>query len=272
MALPAPAPGTTILITGASSGIGTDLARELARRGYGLTLVARRRERMETLAAELTAKHDIVVDVQTCDLSDAGARAELLAGLTAPGATPVVGVCSNAGFGTIGDFKDLDLAREVEEVRLNVSAAHEIAGTFVVPMIERGAGAILMTASVAAFQPIPRMATYAATKAFVLSFSEALHSELAGTGVSCTALCPGPVKTEFNSTAGVEEQDGPSIDFLVQVPAQEVAAAAVRGMVEGRRSVIPGLGARTLATAGRLTPRTLLLPLTKLVGAERILD
>ena len=179
MALPPPSYGSTILITGASSGIGADLARQLAERGYNVTLTARRRERLEELAGELREAHDVHVDVETCDLGDAAARRKLTGKLLA-GEREVVGVCNNAGFGNLGRFLDLDLEQETDVVRLNVEAVHELTGAFLPRMVEQGSGAILNVASTAAFQPLPGFATYAASKAFVHSFSEAVHSELDG--------------------------------------------------------------------------------------------
>jgi short-subunit dehydrogenase len=144
-------------------------------------------------------------------------------------------------------------------VQLNVAAVHELTLAFLRPMVERRAGAILNVASLAAFQPVPGMATYAATKAFVQSFSEALHAELAGTGVSCTVLAPGPVPTEFGAVAGTEDLDSLVPGFVTEPP-EEVAAAAVRGMLRGRRSVVPGTATKALATGGRYVPRSILLP------------
>ena len=177
MALPAPSYGSTILITGASSGIGADLARQLAERGYNVTLVARRRERLEELAGELREAHDVHVDVETCDLGSPAARGRLTKKLQ-EGEREVVGVCNNAGFGNLGNFLDNDLEQETDVVRVNVEAVHELTGAFLPRMVEQGAGAVLNVASTAAFQPLPGFATYAASKAFVHSFSEAVHSEL----------------------------------------------------------------------------------------------
>ncbi|HEX4109340.1 MAG TPA: SDR family oxidoreductase [Solirubrobacteraceae bacterium] len=271
MSLPPPSADATVLVTGASSGIGEEMARDLARRGYGSTLVARRRERLDALAAEIEAEHEVKVRVDTCDLGDAEARAALVRRLKGRSRPPVVGVCNNAGYGSLGRFYELALKSEMDEVQLNVAALHHLTGAFLPKMVERGAGAILNTASIAAFQPIPSMATYAATKAFVLSFSESLHEELSGTGVSVSALCPGPTRTEFNAVAGVSDDGGSfSIPGLHSDPGQ-VARAGIAAMVRGRRVVVPGLSANAMATAGRYSPRKLLLPLTRLVGADRVL-
>lgn len=262
MSLPSPTPDSTVIVTGASSGIGAELARELARRGYGLTLVARRRERLTELADECRRRHGVAVDVRAADLSKPASRTRLITAMhTSPGR--VVGLCNNAGFGSFGRFQNLPLETETEQVRLNVDALHELTGAFLPNMVLRKQGAILNTGSIAGFQPLPANATYAATKAFVNSFSEAVHTDLAGTGVSCTALCPGPVRTEFGEVAGLGAANGAGPDFLWGSP-DDVARAGVEAMIKGRRSVIPGLSNRAAALGGRLTPRTLLLPLARL--------
>ncbi len=267
MSLPQPASGQTVLITGASSGIGTELARQLAALGHGVTLVARRREKLDELADEVRRAHGVEARVIAADLIDADARERMIADLREGGAV-VAGLCNNAGFGSFGHFVDMDKERESDMVRLNVLALHELTGAFVDPMVQRGEGAILNVASIAAFQPLPNMATYAATKAFVQTFSEALHAELHGTGVSCTSLCPGPSPTEFGETAGVGEQES-SIPSAAMVAPADVAAAAINGMVKGRRSVVPGSFAKASAFGGRFVPRSVLLPATR-VAAGRL--
>lgn len=255
MSLPDPSPTSLVLVTGASSGIGTELARGLAARGHDLAIVARRADRLETLAQELRDEHGVAVDVHVHDLGKRSERRVLLAALEADGRT-VVGVCNCAGFGTAGSFLELDLERELEEVEVDVAAVLELTHAFLPAMVRAGAGAVLNVASIAAFQPIPRMATYSASKAFVQTFSEAVHEELRGTGVSCTALCPGPVPTEWAQTAGAEAvMIGPA-----QVSPRAVAAAAIGGMVDGRRSVVPGVVPKAMSVGGRFTPRTVLLP------------
>jgi short-subunit dehydrogenase len=263
MSLPGPEPSTAVVITGASSGIGTELARQLAERGYNLVLVARRRERLEELAGTLRARHGVGVDLDDMPVGDPDARARLIGSLH-EGEREVVGLCNNAGFGTYGRFQELDFEREQEEVRVNVEAVHHLTGALLPRMLERGAGAILNVASVAGFQPIPYQATYAATKAFVLAFSEALHTDLLGTGVSCTALCPGPTKTEFVEVAEMQGLESNAPGFLWQ-GADEVAHEAIEGMVRGRRTVIPGATNKVTAQAGRLTPRSVLLPVMRAV-------
>jgi short-subunit dehydrogenase len=264
MALPPPSYGSTILITGASSGIGADLARQLAERGYNVTLTARRRERLEELADELREAHDVHVDVETCDLGDEDERKKLIAKLQ-KGEREVVGVCNNAGFGKVGRFLNLELDSELSVVKLNVEAVHHLTAAFLPRMVEQGSGAILNVASTAAFQPLPGFATYAASKAFVHSFSEAIHSEVAGSGVSVTSLCPGFTKTEFEEAAGAEEQ-AQKLPGFTWMESEDVARQGVEGMVSGKRSVVPGMINKVTSTSGRFLPRTVLLPLVDRVS------
>ena len=268
MSLPAADPDHTIVITGASSGIGAELSRQLAARGHGLTLVARRRARLDGLAAELREAHGAQADVRTCDLADADDRQRLIAELRED-SRRVVGVCNNAGYGSVGTFSELELDREVGEVRLNVEALVEMTGAFLPDMIEHGNGAILNVASTASFQPLPGMAVYAATKAFVRSFSEAVHAELAGTGVSITALCPGFTETEFAEVAGAGSFEGKMPSFLV-LNATDVAREAVDGMESGARSVVPGAIHKAHAFSSRFVPNTLLLPIARRVAEDRL--
>ncbi len=258
MALETASDSTTVLITGASAGIGSEMARELASRGHGVTLVARRADRLEELAAELTERHKITATVIPCDLGDAIARAELIEGLQAGPA--LAGLCNNAGYGISGRVANNEADRERQMVELNVVAVHDLTLRVLPGMIERGTGAILNVASTAAFQPLPGFASYAATKAFVLSFTEALSAELSGTGVSCSALCPGPVKTEFATVAGSTTMEDSLPDFAV-VSAEEVARQAIDAMESGSRTAIPGMANQVQALLGRIAPRSLVLPL-----------
>jgi uncharacterized protein len=251
MALPPPAPDSTCVVTGASSGIGAELAHELSRRGHAVTLVARREERLRELAGQLGPR----AGFQVCDVADADARKGLAEGLTARGVEVSV-LVNNAGFSTSGPFAHSDRARELEMVRTNVEAVVDFCALFLPPMVERGRGAILNLASTASFQPLPMQAGYAATKAFVLSFSESLYSELAGSGVSVTALCPGPVKTEFAEVAAL---DAGALPDLFWAGPKEVAEAGIRGLERGKRVVIPGALNRAGAIGGHHAPRSLLL-------------
>lgn len=174
----------------------------------------------------------------------------------------VTGLCNNAGYGTSGAFAKLPLATETDEVRLNVEALHELTGAFLPPMVSRGQGAILNVASIGGFQPLPGMATYAATKAFVIAFSEAIWSELRGSGVSCSVLCPGPTRTGFSTIAGVGDIER-LLGHTFASPAA-VAHAGVQAMITGRRLVIPRARDRALARVGRMTPRGLELASVRL--------
>jgi short-subunit dehydrogenase len=255
MALPPPDADATCLVTGASSGIGADIARALAARGHGVTIVARRTERLEQLAAELRERHGARVETVGCDLCDEDARQRMRAEIEERGLTVEV-LVNNAGFGTAGRFDRLDLERELEMVRLNVEAVVDLCGRYVPAMVQRGRGAVLNVASTAAFQPLPRQATYSASKAFVLTFTDALHEDLADTGVTATTLCPGPAKTEFMTTAGMDWEGLP--DFIWSESAV-VAEAGVKGLERGRRVVVPGVVNRAGALGGQHVPRGLLL-------------
>src|ERR1700737_3378267 len=253
MSLPKPSSQAAVVITGASSGIGTELAGGLARRGYPLVLVARRRERLDDLADELRTQYSVGVDVMPLDLSDAGSREKLAERLRSE---PIAGLCNSAGFGTSGVFYELPLERESEEVTLNALALMELTHAALPGMVERGAGAVMNIASIAGFQPLPYMAVYSATKAFVQTFSEAVHEELHGTGVSVTVLCPGPVPTEWAEIANAERFSIP----VAQVSPRDVAEAAIGGMLSGKRSVVPGIVPKAVSIGGRYVPRSLLLP------------
>jgi uncharacterized protein len=267
MALPPPSPGSTCLITGASSGIGAEVARALARRGHGVTLVARREDRLRDLAAQLSDAHGVRAETLGCDLGDEGARTRMLAAFSELGLIVEV-LVNNAGFGTAGRFAELDQERELEMVRLNVEAVVALCGRFVPEMVERGRGAVLNLASTAAFQPLPRNATYAASKAFVLSFTDALHAELKESGVTATTLCPGPVQTEFVEVAGMDgaAESAPS---FVWSSADSVAEEGVRGLENGKRVVVPGKLNAAGALGGQHVPRSLLLRLAQRFSPTR---
>jgi hypothetical protein len=261
MALPAPAPDRTCLVTGASSGIGVEIARLLAGRGHGVTLVARREDRLRDLADELTADHGIRAEVLAADLTDAGARSDLVTALDALGLGVDV-LVNNAGFSTTGRIQDATGDSEVAMVRLNVEAVAHLCALFVPGMVERGQGGVLNVASTAAFQPIPGQAGYGGSKAFVLSYTQAMHQELKGTGVSATALCPGPVDTEFAEAAGFDPDEAENaLPSFMWVDAVDVARAGIDALDRGTGVVIPGLANRATATVAHLTPRRILLPL-----------
>ena len=248
------------LVTGASSGLGAELARGLSRRGFVVGLVARRRDRLERLASELPTRAEIL----PCNLADAGAREDLARRVNALRVDVEV-LCNSAGFGTYGEFTELDADREVEMLRANVEAVVDLAARYLPGMARRGHGTVLNIASTAAFQPIPRNATYAASKAFVLAWSEALHAELAPVGVTVTALCPGPMATEFQDVADAQ-------DFASKLPKPmwvepaEVAEAGLRGAERGARVVTPGVANRVSGQLSRLTPHALLLRVLRAAG------
>src|ERR1051325_400430 len=223
----------TALVTGASGGIGEELARLFAADGHALVLVARSEEKLRRLAEELGAKHGVAVRVLASDLSRAEAPREILEELTRAGVS-VDALVNNAGIGTWGLFAETDLKQELELLQINVVALTHLTKLFLPSMIARGRGYVCNVASTAAFQPGPLMAVYYASKAYVLSFSEALSNETAGTGVVVSALCPGPTETGFVAAAGMGDSKlfdrGP-------MGAREVAEAGYRGMLEGKRIV-----------------------------------
>jgi short-subunit dehydrogenase len=227
---------TTALITGASSGIGAELARIHAERKGNLVLVARRRERLEALKAELEQAHGITVHVIAKDLSDPEAPKQIHEELMARGMR-IDYLINNAGFGNGGFFHQQDWAKNEAMIRVNVSALAALTRWFVPEMVAYGSGRILNVASMAAFLPGPLQAVYYASKAFVVSFSEAVNNELAGTGVTVTALCPGPVDTEFIERANLKQAKG----FARTVSARGVAKAGYRAMLKGKTIIVPGL-------------------------------
>jgi uncharacterized protein len=261
MALPAPSPDSTALITGASSGIGAEIARELARRGHGVSLVARREERLRELAQELEGDHGVRAETIAADVSQQRPRDRLARELQERGLTVEV-LVNNAGFGSGGRFIELDGDHEASMVRTNCEAVVGLTSKFVPAMVERGGGAVLNVASLIAFQPVPFQATYGASKAFVLSFSDALHEELRATGVTVTAVCPGPVRTEFGDSGGFGGADDRIPSFL-WLEAPSVARAAVKGLEEDERVVVPGPINQLAALYGQHLPRSVLLPLAR---------
>ena len=260
MPLPPPAPDRTCLVTGASSGIGADIARELARRGFGVTLVARREEPLRALAGELATRHGVLAGVIAADLTQESSRSALAREIAGRGLTVDV-LINNAGFSTWGPVHRADRERELALVRTDVEAVVDLCTLFVPGLVERGRGAVLNVASTAAFQPIPGQAAYGGAKAFVLSYTQALRAELRGTGVSATALCPGPVETGFAQAAGTtDEEANATLPKIMWVSSEAVARAAVDGLERDRGLVIPGTANRVAAHAAHLTPRSLLLP------------
>ena len=230
--MPFDASGTTVLITGASAGLGAEFARRFAGRGADLVLVARRADRLEQLAAELRAAHPVTVTVLPFDLAAPGAGARLRSELAARDIR-VDSLINNAGFGTHGDFASADLDRLTSEIQLNVTTLVELSHTFL-PDLLRGRGALVNVASTAAFQPTPGMAVYGATKAFVLNFTEALWAEARGTSLTVLAVCPGPTRTEFFDVVGSEDAAVGRMQT-----ADQVVATALRAL--DRRSTPPSV-------------------------------
>jgi uncharacterized protein len=261
VALPEPRSSSTALITGASSGIGEAIARRLAQRGHGLTLVARREERLRALATELTDEHGVRAESVAADLGTPDGRGGMFERLAALGLEVEI-LVNNAGFGGSGNVHRSDPDRLAQMVRLNCEALVEIQARLTPAMVERGRGAVINIASTAAFQPIPGTATYAATKAFVLALSEATNSELGGRGVTVTAVCPGPVKTEFAEAAGLGDANE-KLPGFIWTDVEDVARAAVDGADRGNRVVVPGLMNRAGALLGQHSPRVLALPVAK---------
>jgi uncharacterized protein len=255
MAIPPPSPSTAAVVTGASSGIGAEFARQLAARGHGVFLVARREDRLRELASEIERDHGVRAEIAAVDLGDAADRRKL-PGLIARRELDVAVLVNNAGFTTVGDVH-LNPDRQLGMVRVNVEALVDLTTQWLPGMVERGAGAVINVASVAGFMPIPAQAVYAATKAFVRSFSEAVSAEVRGTGVTVTVLCPGPVATEFVEAGGFKNQSpGPSFVFS---SAHAVARAGIEGAEKGRRVVVPGIGNRVQATLGQHSPHAIML-------------
>ncbi|MGV8041606.1 MAG: SDR family NAD(P)-dependent oxidoreductase [Thermoanaerobaculaceae bacterium] len=245
--------GKTALVTGASSGIGMDLARLLAAEGCNLVLVARRRERLEALATELRGASPGRVEVVAADLAQPGAAALVVGHLDSTG-LEVDLLVNNAGFGLSGPFLATDMDVEREMVQLNVVALLELTKLVGRRMAARGGGRILNVASTAAFQPGPLMSVYYASKAFVLSFSEALSEELRGTGVSVTTLCPGPTRTQFQDRADLGGTR--LVNTLAGMASSlSVARTGLRGALRRKRLVVPGLLNTLGVLSVRLTPR-----------------
>lgn len=242
------------LITGASAGLGVDFARQYAAMGHRLVLAARRKDRLDALADELGNARAVAID-----LSVAGAAERLLADVAAAGEHGDI-LVNNAGFGLVGQFSALDGARQREMIDLNVGALTDLAHGVAADMKARGRGQIINVASTASFQPGPGMAVYFATKAYVLSFSEALHEELRPHGVHVSALCPGPTSTEFGEVAGFGGNK--AVEKLAADP-DAVVRAGIEGGAKNRAVVVPGLSNKLSSQANRFLPRA---TIRKIVG------
>ncbi|MBR0698429.1 SDR family oxidoreductase [Bradyrhizobium diazoefficiens] len=252
------------LITGASAGIGTELARVFAANGHRLALTARRADRLEALASELVAKGGKKPIVIACDLEAPDAGATIAARLAAEG-VELDHLVNNAGFGVFGDAIERDRDEQIGIVDVNVRALTDLSLRFADQLI-RNKGGLLNVGSVAGFLPGPGMAVYYASKAYVISFTEALRAELAPRGVRVTVLCPGPVPTEFQARAGVGSQHDTA---LLNVSAADVAQEAYRGLMANKRAVLPGLGIKIVPFALRFFPRGFILAATSRFQRQR---
>ncbi len=248
------------LITGASAGIGTEFARVFAAHGHDLVLVARRESLLTALADEIAATGRPRPIVLAMDLGQRDAVPKLAAALASRGVEPAI-VVNNAGFGLVGPAAEIDRGQQLAMIDLDVRALTELSLAFV-DSLARHRGGILNVASISAFLPGPGMAVYYASKAYVVSFSEALHSELSNLGIKVTALCPGPVATEFQARAGLR-RGGAAQKGLLSLPARRVAEVGYDGFMCGKRVVIAGLGNRIAMFFTRLMPHALLLPIVR---------
>jgi short-subunit dehydrogenase len=261
MSLPRPAADSTALVTGASAGIGAEFARALAARGHGVTLVARRAERLEALARELSDRHSVRAEVVVADLTDEAERDRLAVEVEKAGLSVDI-LVNNAGFGVYMPFWAGDRERELDQVRLLVEAVVDLSARYLPGMVRRGRGTIVNVASTSGYQALPGSATYAAAKSFVILHGEALHEEVRDRGVTVTTVCPGPVRTEFEQTSDPA--------FLARMPkplwltAERVAADALRAAERGRRTVIPGGPlVRAAFAPNRRIPTAITLPVTR---------
>ncbi len=247
------------VVTGASGGLGEAYARELARQGSNVVLVARSVDKMEVLAEQLTARHGVETMVLPCDLSDPAARTALIATLDT---LEIHTLVNNAGFGTMGMLGELDRGRVVNEAELNVVALTALTHAVVPKMVVRGDGVIINVASLAAFQPMPQMATYAATKSYVLSFTSSLWGEMEGTGVRVVCICPGPTDTSFFHNAG-------NGDVMKQRRRPEqVVSTTFDALRAGKPYVVDGLGNKVLSKLSRFVPTALLVRAAAWVGTR----
>ncbi|MGH9188966.1 MAG: SDR family NAD(P)-dependent oxidoreductase [Acidimicrobiales bacterium] len=250
----------TALVTGASSGIGRAFALALAAKGCEVVVVARRRDRLESLASE----HGSKIEVLVADLTDPEGVAAVEQRL-GDRQRPVELLVNNAGFGGSGPFASQPVDREEREVRLNVLAPVRLTSAALPGMIERNRGGIVNVSSIAGVQAVPYLATYAATKAYLTSFSQSLHEEVRGQGISVVALLPGMTRTEFHQTAGLDRSRVPGPAWL---SAEEVAEAGLRALERGQAVCIPRVGYRVLAAISRMAPWTLNRKVSALVGRQ----
>ncbi len=257
-------PHKTVLITGASSGIGLELSRLFARDGYNLVLVARSAQKLQSLAAELEKAHGVHVTVLPADLSQFGAAQEIYRQVQSKG-IQVETLVNNAGFGVLSELASANLEDSLQMVELNVVSLTALTHLFLPDMVKRRSGRILNLGSTGSFSPVPTMAVYGATKAYVLSFSEALTEELRGTGVTVTALCPGVTITGFQARSGV---GGSRMVRMGSMTAEQVALLGYQAMQRGLTVIVPGLFNRLMTAFIPFIPRPLVLRMSRQLMQE----
>ncbi|MGE0128558.1 MAG: SDR family NAD(P)-dependent oxidoreductase [Blastocatellales bacterium] len=244
--------GKTVLVTGASYGIGEAFARKLAADGANVIITARSRDRLDTLATELRSRHGANVTALEADLANPSAPRQIFDETEGRG-VQIDLLINNAGFGAVGDFADIPLERQIEMIQVNVTALVALSHLFLQPMIKRRAGAIIQVASTASFQGVPYSSIYSATKAFILNFAEGLWAEGREYGVRVLALCPGPTATHFQAVAGTSHLRDPE---KMQKP-EEVVEAGLKALAKNRSVAISGFGNKLMIGAERLAPRNL---------------
>jgi short-subunit dehydrogenase len=256
----------TALVTGGSGGIGLELAKVLARNGFDLVLVARKRDTLEAAAGQIEGKFGVKAHVFAADLRLTDAPQAIFDFLLNEDIAVDI-LVNNAGFGLGGEFAETELQRELDMIQVNIAALTHLTKLFIPPMIKRRSGRVLNVASTAAFQPGPLMAVYYATKAYVLSFSEALAEELRNSGVTVTALCPGPTETEFADVAHVTGSR--LFTAFGMADAGDVAQYGFDAMMHGKRLAIPGLRNKIVAQANRFAPRVMTTKISRLIQETR---
>ena len=259
-------PSKIALITGGSSGIGLELAKQFAAHGHDLVLVARNTDQLEAAAGKIEGKYGVGVRTISLDLADDDSPQQLFDTLSADG-VEIHYLVNNAGFGLGGEFADTDIERELDMIQVNAAAVIHLTKLFLPAMLRRKDGRIMNVASTAAFQPGPLHSIYYATKAFVLSFSEAIHEELRKTGVTVTALCPGPTRTNFFERSGTAKTR--LFTQAVVADAEDVARFGYMAMMKGQSVAIPGIGNKLMVQAERVTPRVVVTRLARLVQQNR---
>ena len=260
MPVPEPGPNARAVVTGASRNIGEALATELAARGHHLIVTARREDVLNALAARLTERYGVTVEVRPVDLADTSERAKLCDELASRNISIL---CANAGTATFGPVASLDPAGEKAQVQLNVLGVHDLILAVLSGMVDRGAGGILISGSAAGNSPIPNNATYAATKAFVNTFSESIRGELRKAGVHVTLLAPGPVRTTLPDDAEASLVDRLVPDFL-WISTEHTARLSLDGLERNKMRVVPGLTSKAMSVASGYSPRAIVAPI---VGA-----